>query len=67
MPELSALGGIDIDALRRTAFSLELKLSSDQGRVLLALLGLDRAVAASNGPAQFEGSVGGRVGFAVAR
>ncbi len=59
MPELSALGAIDIDALRRTAFSLESKLSSDQGRVLLALLGLDRAVAASNGPAQFEGSVAG--------
>ena len=59
MPELSALGGIDLDALKRTAFSLELKLSSDQGRILLALLGLDRAVAASDGPAQFEGSVAG--------
>jgi uncharacterized protein involved in outer membrane biogenesis len=59
MPELSALGGIDLDALKRTAFSLESKLSSDQGRILLALLGLDRAVAASDGPAQFEGSVAG--------
>ena len=59
MPELSALGGIDLDALRRTAFSLESKLSSDQARTLLALLGLDRAVAAGDGPAQFEGSVAG--------
>jgi hypothetical protein len=58
-PELSALGGIDLDALRRTEFSLESKLSSDQGRTLLALLGLDRAVAAGEGPAQFEGSVAG--------
>jgi AsmA-like C-terminal region len=59
IPDLSALSGIDLDALRRTAFSLESKLSSDQGRTLLALLGLDRAVAAGDGPAQFEGSVAG--------
>jgi large subunit ribosomal protein L24 len=58
-PELSALSGIDLDALRRTAFGLESKLSSDQARILLALLGLDRAVAAGDGPAQFEGSVAG--------
>ena len=59
MPELSVVGGIDLDALRRTAFSLESKVSSDQGRILLALLGLDRVVAAGDGPAQFEGSVAG--------
>ena len=35
------------------------KLSSDQGRILLALFGLDRAVAASDGPARFEGSLAG--------
>ena len=58
-PDLSALGGIDLDALQRSEFSLESKLSSDQGRILLALLGLDRAVAAGEGPAQFEGSVAG--------
>ncbi|MGA7995561.1 MAG: AsmA-like C-terminal region-containing protein, partial [Bradyrhizobium sp.] len=62
MPELSALGGIDLDALKHTAFSLESKLSSDRSRILLALLGLDRAVSASDGPAQFEGSVAGMWG-----
>ena len=38
------------------------KLSSEQGRALLALLGLDRAVAAGDGPAQFEGSATGAWG-----
>ena len=58
-PDVAALRGIDLDALRRSEFSLESKLSSDQGRNLLALLGLDRVIAASEGPAQFEGSVAG--------
>jgi large subunit ribosomal protein L24 len=58
-PDVAALLGIDLDALRRSEFSLESKLSSDQGRVLLALFGLDRIIAAGEGPAQFEGSVAG--------
>ncbi len=58
-PELTALRGIDLDALRRSQFSLESKLSSNQGRTLLALLGLDRVMASGEGPAQFEGSVAG--------
>ena len=58
-PEIAALRGIDLDALRRSEFGIESKFSSDQGRTLLALLGLDRAVAAADGPAQFEGSVTG--------
>ena len=53
---------IDLDALKHTAFSLKSKLSSDRSRILLALLGLDRAVSASDGPAQFEGSVAGTWG-----
>jgi large subunit ribosomal protein L24 len=36
-----------------------LNTSSEQGRSLLTLLGLDRAIAAGEGPAQFEGSVTG--------
>jgi len=48
-----------VDALRRSEFSVETRLSSDQGRVLLGLLGLDRAIAAGDGAAQFEGSVSG--------
>jgi large subunit ribosomal protein L24 len=58
-PDVAALRGIDFDALRRSEFSLESKLSSDQGRILLALFGLDRMIAAGEGPAQFEGSVAG--------
>jgi large subunit ribosomal protein L24 len=58
-PDVAALRGIDLDALRRSEFSVETRLSSDQGRVLLGLLGLDRAIAAGDGAAQFEGSVSG--------
>jgi large subunit ribosomal protein L24 len=58
-PEIAALRGIDLDALRRSAFSVESKLSSDRGRALLVLLGLDRAIAAGEGPAQFHGSATG--------
>jgi uncharacterized protein involved in outer membrane biogenesis len=58
-PEIGALRGMDLEKLRRSEFGLETKLSSDQGRILLALLGLDRAVAAGDGAAQFEGSVAG--------
>jgi large subunit ribosomal protein L24 len=58
-PDVAALRGIDLDALRRSEFSIESKLTSDQGRALLVLLGLDRAIAAGEGPAQFEGSVTG--------
>ena len=65
-PVIAAMRGIDLDALRRSEFGIESKLSSEQGRSLLALLGLDRAIAAGDGPAQFEGSVSGRVARAVA-
>jgi large subunit ribosomal protein L24 len=58
-PVIGALRGIDLDALRRSEFSIESKLSSERGRSLLALLGLDRVIASSEGPAQFEGSVTG--------
>jgi uncharacterized protein involved in outer membrane biogenesis len=58
-PVIAALRGIDLDALRRSEFAIESKLSSERGRSLLALLGLDRAIASSEGPAQFEGSVTG--------
>ncbi len=58
-PVISALHGIDLEALGRSEFSLESRLTSGQGRPLLAALGLDRAVTAGDGPAQFEGSVTG--------
>jgi large subunit ribosomal protein L24 len=58
-PDIAAIRAIDLDKLQRSEIGIESKLSSDQGRSLLALLGLDRAIAAGDGPAQFEGSVAG--------
>jgi large subunit ribosomal protein L24 len=48
--------------LGRSELGIESKLSSNQGRALLALLGLDRIVAAGEGPAQFEGTAAGAWG-----
>jgi large subunit ribosomal protein L24 len=50
---------MDLDALTRSEIGIESKLSSGQGRSLLALLGLDRAIAAGEGPAQFEATATG--------
>jgi uncharacterized protein involved in outer membrane biogenesis len=58
-PVIAALRGIDLDTLRRSEFSIESKLSAERGRSLLVLLGLDRAIAAGEGPAQLQGSVTG--------
>ena len=58
-PEIAAIRAIDLDKLQRSEIGVESKLSSQQGRSLLTLLGLDRAIAAGEGPAQFEGSVAG--------
>jgi uncharacterized protein involved in outer membrane biogenesis len=58
-PAIAAMRGIDLDALRKSEINIETRLSSDQGRVLLTLLGLDRAVAAGDGPAQFEATATG--------
>ena len=58
-PPVAAIRGIDLEALGRSELGVETKLSAEQGRSLLALLGLDRAVAAGDGPGQFEGSVTG--------
>ena len=58
-PVIAAVHGIDLAALGRSEFSVESKLSSSQGRPLLAALGLDRAISAGDGPAQFEGALTG--------
>lgn len=58
-PEAAALKGLDLEKLRRSEFALTAKLASERSGALLGLLGLDHAVAAGEGPAQFEGSVGG--------
>src|SRR6185369_5423006 len=54
--------GIDLAALRSSDVGIESKLSSEQGRALLVLLGLDRTITAGDGPAQFEGSATGAWG-----
>jgi large subunit ribosomal protein L24 len=61
-PAAAALKGADITALRNSDIGIESKLSSEQGGALLVLLGLDRTVAAGDGPAQFEGSAAGAWG-----
>jgi uncharacterized protein involved in outer membrane biogenesis len=58
-PGIALLRGIDFDALRRSEIGIETKLASDRAGALLALLGLDRAIAAGEGPAQFEGTASG--------
>src|SRR6202158_3273001 len=66
-PVIAALRGIDLDTLRRSEFAIESKLSSERGRSLLVLLGLDRAIGLSEGPAQFQGAVTGVWKAAFAR
>jgi uncharacterized protein involved in outer membrane biogenesis len=58
-PVVAALRGIDLEALRRSEFGVESKLSAERGHSLLVLLGLDRSIGLGDGPAQFEGSVTG--------
>lgn len=55
----AAIGGIDLDRLRSSDFTLESKVSTPQAGALLALLGLDRLVAAGEGASQFEGKLTG--------
>jgi large subunit ribosomal protein L24 len=58
-PAIAAVRGIDLEALGRSEIGIETKLSSEQGGALLALLDLNSAIAAGEGPAQFEGSATG--------
>jgi uncharacterized protein involved in outer membrane biogenesis len=58
-PALAAMRDLDFETLGRSDVNIGAMLSSDQGRALLALLGLDRTVAIGEGPAQFEGAVSG--------
>jgi uncharacterized protein involved in outer membrane biogenesis len=58
-PEIAALRGADLMTLGRSEIGIEAKLSAERSGSLLTLLGLDRAIAAGEGPAQFSGSVTG--------
>ena len=55
----AAIGGIDLERLRSSDFTLDSKVSTPQAGALLALLGLDRMVAAGEGASQFEGKLAG--------
>ena len=66
MPELSALRGIDLDALKRSEFSLESKLSSDQGRILAGAARTRSRGRRRRRPGAIRGIGGGHVAFAVA-
>ncbi|MCP3387576.1 AsmA family protein [Bradyrhizobium sp. CCGB12] len=56
---VAAIDGIDIDRLRNSDFTLDSKVSTPQAGALLALLGLDRMVAAGEGASQLEGKLSG--------
>nr|WP_249787879.1 AsmA-like C-terminal region-containing protein [Bradyrhizobium sp. IC3123] len=55
----AAIGGIDLERLRNSDFTLDAKAAAPQAGALLALLGLDRIVAAGEGASQFEGRLSG--------
>ncbi|MDN3275338.1 AsmA-like C-terminal region-containing protein [Frankia sp. RB7] len=58
-PPLSDLRGLDLDALSRNEFTVDARMSSERGSTLLALFGLDRAVASGEGTSRFEGRLSG--------
>lgn len=55
----ASVNGIDIDRLRDSDFTLESKASAPQASALLALLGLDRVVAAGEDASQVEAKLTG--------
>ncbi|WP_448030232.1 AsmA family protein [Bradyrhizobium liaoningense] len=55
----AAIGGIDLERLRNSDFTLDAKGSTSQAGAMLALLGLDGVVAAGEGASQFEGRLSG--------
>ena len=59
---LSAIRTFDLDQISRSEVTIDSKLSAGRGNALLALLGLDRAIAAGEGTLQFEGSASGARG-----
>jgi uncharacterized protein involved in outer membrane biogenesis len=59
-PQLAAVKSLDLDRLRSSDVTVATKLAAAHGDALLALLGLDKTIAAGEGPLQFEGSVSGK-------
>jgi large subunit ribosomal protein L24 len=59
-PGVTALRGLDLEGLSRSDVTATTKLAAERGDALLALVGLDHAIAAGEGPVQFEGSANGK-------
>ena len=58
-PGTASLRDADLDGLMHGEVAVDARISSEQGTPLLALLGLDGAIAARDGPAQLQGSISG--------
>jgi len=58
-PAVASIRAIDVAALARNDLGVEIKLTSEQSGPLLALLGLERAIAAGEGATRFEASATG--------
>ncbi|MEW6638924.1 MAG: AsmA-like C-terminal region-containing protein [Pseudomonadota bacterium] len=58
-PAIAALNRLDTEALARNDVSIDGKLTAEQGRALLTLLGLERTIAAGEGAAQVEATATG--------
>jgi uncharacterized protein involved in outer membrane biogenesis len=58
-PNSASLRGFDFNGISRSEVDVETRLSAERGGALLALMGLDRAIAAGEGPVRLEGSVNG--------
>ncbi len=58
-PKIASVRAFDFSDVSRSEIGIETKLSAEQGRSLLAVLGLDRAIAVGDGPARFEASASG--------
>ncbi|KIZ47435.1 MULTISPECIES: AsmA family protein [Rhodopseudomonas] len=58
-PSLAELRGADVEALLRSEVTAETDLSATRGEALLALLRLDRAIAAGEGGARLQASATG--------
>lgn len=64
-PPISAVTGVDLEALAKTDLAIESKFTSQQGQALLAFAGLDGIVAAGQGSGRFESSIKGTWGGAA--
>lgn len=61
-PATQAVRALDLDGLSRSPLDVKVDLSAGQGRSLLTLLGLDRMVAAGDGPLRLQASSSGTWG-----